>query len=140
MVENPAVTELLEILRRFVGADKDVLDKELFLNIAREVLLGNKATDIAQRFHVEELAIVGVRRKIDEYKIKAQNRTTVLKINDLLRRTKWFDTFTPDWTSPELRAMVVRRGQVPRNYAAGTGKNEIHVKDRLRLAMAQKPK
>jgi hypothetical protein len=138
MVENRAIEELIELFGKFVQVDKDVQDKELFLKIVKNILEGKSAITIAKTHKVGELVVVGVRRKLEEYKSKSQNRALALRVGALLRATKYMDTYSPNWTSPELHAMVTRKGEVPRS--SSTGRNEVKVRDHLKLALTRKPK
>lgn len=110
MVENPAITELLAIFKRFVDIDEDVENKTLFLKIAKDILSGKKATFIAFKYHLSELTIIGIRRKLlDCFEEQiVENKSTDIEYH--LKNTKFWDTFNEKWTSPKYREYVTNRG------------------------------
>lgn len=65
-VKNSAVDILVTILQKRIQKS-DIINQDLFLRIAKDILLGRSATYIGYTHRIPELTVVGVRRRMVSY-------------------------------------------------------------------------
>lgn len=87
--------------------DSSVNNKQLFIQVANEILAGQKASDIAEKHEINEKAVIGVRRRLDIY-FRSTATTKEHPLWTYIAQTRFYDTFMNDWVSPENRVLVSR--------------------------------
>ncbi|MDD4984022.1 MAG: hypothetical protein PHH82_04280 [Candidatus ainarchaeum sp.] len=99
-----------------IKEDNDVGNKKLFLGIAMDILKGENGIGLSERHNLDQLTIIGVRRKIMNYFFEYQNNPGGIanrkKLLTLLNATNFYDTFHDGWVSPEYRDHVTRTNRI----------------------------
>ena len=112
------VSEVLSWVTVKVNQDKVIRNKKLFVKVANDILNGNLARDIAERYNISELAVIGARRRLTTYfKFSISTQKEDIRIKSLLAKTRFWDTFTEKWANQNLWPYIIYNKQGQINYA-----------------------
>lgn len=114
----------IKLIGQHAKKDSGIADKELFMRIAREIVVNRFAYTIADKFSIHELAVIGVRRKIFDYASRGNKVGGHSDLFGLLRNTNFYDTFGEKWASNSLKPYATYAGP-PKTYVSEFGKGRI---------------